>query len=128
MRLITHNMLRCNARGVTNGYPLLIEAETVTVVESDFDAATVRSLLKKLNFSALKAAAVNLSMAEELAAAGDEASPSEEVLADEAFLRAAHRLLFEMHVIEGFLVCPESGRRFPVKDGIPNMLLHEDEM
>ena len=27
----------------------------------------------------------------------------------------------------GDLVCPETGRRFPVSDGIPNMLLNEDE-
>lgn len=28
---------------------------------------------------------------------------------------------------EGSLVCPESGRKFPVVRGIPNMLLNEDE-
>jgi hypothetical protein len=26
------------------------------------------------------------------------------------------------------LVCPETGRKFPVNKGIPNMLLHEDEV
>lgn len=29
---------------------------------------------------------------------------------------------------EGSLVCPETGRRFPVSKGIPNMLLNEDEV
>jgi uncharacterized protein YbaR (Trm112 family) len=29
---------------------------------------------------------------------------------------------------EGNLVCPETGRRFPVAKGIPNMLLNEDEV
>lgn len=43
-------------------------------------------------------------------------------------LKKIHHVLFEIHVIEGTLICPESGRRFPVKDGIPNMLLHEDEV
>ena len=33
MRLITHNMLKCNIRGVENGYPLKIEAEEVEVIE-----------------------------------------------------------------------------------------------
>ena len=28
--------------------------------------------------------------------------------------------------MEGELECPESGRRFPVSEGIPNMLLTED--
>jgi hypothetical protein len=26
------------------------------------------------------------------------------------------------------LTCPETGRKFPVTKGIPNMLLHEDEV
>lgn len=29
---------------------------------------------------------------------------------------------------EGSLICPETGRRFPVSKGIPNMLLNEDEV
>jgi uncharacterized protein YbaR (Trm112 family) len=29
---------------------------------------------------------------------------------------------------EGSLICPETGRRFPVTKGIPNMLLNEDEV
>ena len=63
-----------------------------------------------------------------------------------SLLSELHHLLFEVHVIEGFLICPESGnpkpissvaifmidiyagRKFPIHDGIPNMLLHEDEV
>jgi len=26
------------------------------------------------------------------------------------------------------LICPESGRKFPISKGIPNMLLNEDEV
>ncbi len=37
---------------------------------------------------------------------------------DIALLKSVHHLLFEIHVIEGALVCPESGRRFPIKEGI----------
>lgn len=28
---------------------------------------------------------------------------------------------------EGNLVCPETGRKFPVVKGIPNLILNEDE-
>lgn len=119
-------MLRCNAKGVENGYPLLIEATGVEVVESEFDMTAVRSLLGKLNFGALKSAAESLSMAECLA--GAEAPLSEALLESVEFLKAVHRLLFEVHVQEGMLVCPESGRKFPIREGIPNMLLHEDEI
>ena len=37
-------------------------------------------------------------------------------------------MLLEIEVINGDLVCPETGRKFPVSDGIPNMLLNEDEV
>lgn len=47
---------------------------------------------------------------------------------DEAFLRAFHHALLEVHLEEGHLVCPETGRRFKVAKGIPNMLLNEDEV
>ena len=37
-------------------------------------------------------------------------------------------LPFKVEVIEGDLECPESGRKFPIQEGIPNMLLREDEL
>ena len=48
--------------------------------------------------------------------------------ADEGFQRKVHHALLDIHVMEGALICPESGRSFPVTGGIPNMLLHEDEV
>jgi multifunctional methyltransferase subunit TRM112 len=81
-------------------------------------------MLRKINFSALKVAATNLSISN----IDDVEEVTETLAADEEFLRKVHHLLFEVHVIDGFLVCPQSGRKFPIKDGIPNMLLHEDEV
>jgi uncharacterized protein YbaR (Trm112 family) len=43
-------------------------------------------------------------------------------------LAVLHSILFEYHIINGQLVCPTTGRTFAIKDGIPNMLLHEDEV
>lgn len=48
--------------------------------------------------------------------------------ANEEFLKKVHHVLLEVEVINGDLLCPESGRRFPINDGIPNMLLNEDEV
>lgn len=50
-----------------------------------------------------------------------------EMLEDAEFLGHFHHALLEVTLEEGFLVCPETGRKFPVKKGIPNMLLNEDE-
>ena len=44
------------------------------------------------------------------------------------FLKQAHHALLEIELINGSLVCPETSRKFPVTDGIPNMLLNEDEI
>ena len=46
---------------------------------------------------------------------------AESLLADEAFLRAMHHILLDVHVMRAELVCPESGQVFPVEDGIPDM-------
>ena len=37
-------------------------------------------------------------------------------------------LFFQVEVREGSLVCPETSRKFPISNGIPNMLLNEDEV
>ena len=35
---------------------------------------------------------------------------------------------FQVEIVEGSLICPETGREFPIINGIPNMLLNEDEV
>lgn len=42
------------------------------------------------------------------------------------FRLALHHVLFDVHVLEGELVCVESGHAFPIEDGRPNMMLDED--
>eukprot|EP01032_Pedospumella_encystans_P021544 gene21544-24431_t len=126
MRIITHNMLKCNVCGVESGYPLTIEAEKVEVVECDFNQELVEKILRKTQLSALQSAAKNLKLEGKWLEVAD--ISVETILADNDMLRELHNLLFEIHVQEGSLICPESGRKFPIKDGIPNMLLHEDEV
>ena len=41
---------------------------------------------------------------------------------DEGFLKALHHVLLEVEIVEGVLVCPETDKRFPIKEGIPSML------
>jgi multifunctional methyltransferase subunit TRM112 len=47
---------------------------------------------------------------------------------DYVLISQFNRILMDIHVLEGFLICPETGRRYPIHDGIPNMLLHADEV
>ncbi len=46
----------------------------------------------------------------------------ENLIDDKDFLVGIHRLLLDIHVIEGTLICPESGRRFAIKNGIPSFM------
>ena len=52
---------------------------------------------------------------------------TEELVQDPNFLRALYHILMNVHLVKGMLTCPATGREFPVQDGIPNMMLEEEE-
>jgi len=52
---------------------------------------------------------------------------TDDLIENEQFLRALYHILMNVHLIKGILKCPATGREFPVTDGIPNMMLEEDE-
>lgn len=56
------------------------------------------------------------------------AEPPQVPAEDTDFLQKLHHVLLEIDVTEGHLECPETGRKFPIQNGIPNMLLNEDEV
>ena len=82
-------------------------------------------MVSRINWDALRKAALDLKIESPF---NEWTSLEGSQLENADFLQYAHHLLFEVHVLDGTLVCPESNRKFPVKDGIPNMLLHEDEI
>jgi len=53
---------------------------------------------------------------------------NEESLSNEDLLKKLHTVLLELEVIEGELVCPETGRKFQISNGIPNMLVSDEEV
>nr|CAG4648429.1 EOG090X0LTV [Moina brachiata]SVE93410.1 EOG090X0LTV [Moina brachiata] len=124
MKLLTHNMLTSKClKGVTVGYPLGIEAKEVKVNEVEFNQEFISRMIQKIEWPALCKAAESL---------GHQNALPEEVPADyetnDDFLKKAHHFLMEIEVIQADLVCPETGRKFPVSEGIPNMLANEDEV
>lgn len=52
---------------------------------------------------------------------------SQELAEDTDFLKALYHILMNVHLLQGMLTCPVTRREFPVQDGIPNMMLEEDE-
>ncbi|XP_076454560.1 multifunctional methyltransferase subunit TRM112-like protein [Babylonia areolata] len=124
MKLLTHNMLTSNIiKGVTKGFPLGISPSRVEVQEVDFNPEFITRILPKLDFTALRQAAQQVGHAEGL----PEQLP-ESVESCEATQKALHHVLLQVEILEGELVCPETGRKFPIQNGIPNMLLNEDEV
>ena len=122
MKLLTHNMLQCHIKNVKNGYPFKIEADTIEVKEIDFDPDFLRHIFPRIQWGVLKEAAAVLGvddLPEEV---------TEDMLEDDEFLQKFHHALLEVCVEEGSLVCPETGRKFGISQGIPNLMLQEDEV
>ena len=115
MRLLTHNTLKCPAKDVVKGYPLRIHIVNMEVKESDFDAGFIAHILPSLDWDSLLVSANAVGMA------GLPSQLEQKYLQDSTFLQAMHHLLLDIHIINGTLNCPESGRSFEIKDGIPNM-------
>jgi len=139
MRLLTHNFLQCHKKGVANGFPLIIKPKKVKVEESPYNKAFVVSMIPKLQYDALVQALTwirEISHPPELTGPDSEMPEFPELPAalpmdyetDEDFLQRLHRVINDIHLVDGALVCPVSGREFPVEDRIPNMLLNEDEV
>lgn len=123
MRLLTHNLLQCNRKGCTGGFPLKVNASSTDFQESEFNPEFIKAMLSKLEYSALVETAQSLDV-NLLPPSFDPAVD----LSDENFLKAVHDTISDFHVLEGSLVCPACSREFPITKGIPNMLLTPEEI
>lgn len=122
MKLLTHNMLSSNIKGAANGFPLRIEVEKAIEMQVELNAGFLRNVFPKIEWKALVDAARTMGYAQ----LPEDADSS--MLDSDNFLNKFHHALLELHLEKGALVCPETARRFPVNQGIPNMLLLEDEV
>ena len=115
-------MLKCPAKDVINGYPLKIEISQFEVKESEINEEFIIHLLTTLDWNGvlLSAEAVGLN--------GLPTQLNEDIIKDFRFLNAIHHLLFDIHIIDGKLICPESGRIFYIRDGLLNLTLPEDQV
>ena len=98
------------------------------------DKEFLLGLLPKVDYSALRCAVRQLGphcdpplsdLPEGLLSAAEKGDISP---LDDETISSLHRALFDVYLVEGYLVCPDTGRKFPVREGIPNMILHEDEI
>ncbi|KAG8218084.1 hypothetical protein J3R82DRAFT_3588 [Butyriboletus roseoflavus] len=123
VRLITHNLLACHAKGCTiNNFPLILQDIQIELREQEFNPDFIKNILPRLEWPALVGAAT-------LAGVGDTSLPPEQPeMTDDEFLQKLHHVLLEIHVVEGVMVCPNCKHSYPISNGIPNMLLAEHEI
>lgn len=128
MRLLTHNTLRNNSESAKGkGFPLKITATEIRVDKPSLDADPeaqiqfCKGILGMLDWSALVTAAAEMGL--------NTLPPilTSELAENDAFLQALYHILMNVHLINGMLTCPTTGREFPVTNGIPNMILDEEE-
>ena len=131
MRLLTHNMLHsAHKHGVQNGYPLKLVAEKIEEVQQDINKDFLMHRLPQLNLDAfgIGCNGVNIKLIDIIGDWKKNKINWDEIFKQESKMNELHHALLEIRVIDGYLECPESGRKFPIADGIPNMLLMEDEV
>ncbi|KAG8680559.1 hypothetical protein FRC08_016206 [Ceratobasidium sp. 394] len=123
VRLVTHNILACHAKGCTsNNFPLRFKDARIAVQEAEYNPAFLTKFMPRLDWGAL------VSTAREL---GDDSLPEMQPAAgteEDEFLRKLHHVLLEIHVEEGAMICPNCQHSYMIMQGIPNMLLAEHEI
>ncbi|OSX62980.1 hypothetical protein POSPLADRAFT_1074313 [Postia placenta MAD-698-R-SB12] len=121
VRLITHNLLACHAKGCTsNNFPLQLKDVQVELRDAEYNADFLRGFISRIEWPALVDAARQL---------GDTSLPNEPPeMMDDDFLQKLHHVLLEIHIEEGAMICPNCAHVYPISNGIPNMLLAEHEI
>ena len=123
MRLFTHNFLQCHVRNCTaSNFPLRILDAEIDHKDTEYNADFMRAYINKIHWDALLKTVQELELGNELPAE----TPEEPY--DDQLLQQLHGILFETCVRNGRMVCNGCGHVYPIKDGIPNMLLAEDEV
>ena len=121
MRLLEHNALRCHAKGVETGYPLILKIESMSMRETEPSLDFMKNTLDTISWECL------LMSAEAVGLKGFPNEYDVSLKEDQEFLVALHRLLIDVEVEKGTLTCPESGRVFPIENGVPDFRLPESE-
>ncbi|TIB37840.1 hypothetical protein E3P86_02058 [Wallemia ichthyophaga] len=127
VRLITHNILTCAVKGCVDSgknYPLTFKnVQGIEIREQEFNADFIRAFFPKLDYGVLKSTLESL---------GDDSLKLDSVEdidgQPEDFLRLLHKVLLEMDVTQGEMMCGNCQHKYQINEGIPNMLLGADEI
>ena len=126
MKAITHNVLMCNTKkcsGTDKNYPLKVKATDVQNREVEFDLERTKKLFNKQDKKGLNQYCKDLNISKYDFTTVDDATKNQK-----EFWEHVNHILNETIVNEGVLICPNCNREYPIKNGIINMVLQDDEM
>jgi multifunctional methyltransferase subunit TRM112 len=122
MKLFTHNILMCNSKTCkVNNYPLRIIPQKVDSISIDYNEELVKKFLRKVDYKGLIQGAkdINANIKYDFSSLNTEDFSKEEVLQN------LHTLMFETVLVEGVLQCEGCGLKYPVNNGIADMVLND---
>lgn len=123
MKLFTHNILICNNKACKVGnFPLRILPTKVDNITLEFNAELTKKFVKKFDFPALMEAAGYLDVKN---IKYNFAELKEADFENEDVLLHLHHLAFETVLVDGLLQCNGCGIKYPVNNGIADMVLND---
>ena len=123
MKLFTHNILLCNNKSCNiNNYPLRIIPQKVDFLSVEYNPELIKKFIRKIDFNGLIQGAKDLNTNN---IKYDYSSLKEEDLEKEEVLKNLHNVLFETVLIDGSLQCSNCGTKYPVNNGIADMVLSD---
>ena len=126
MKAITHNLLMCNIKKCIEGdnnYPFIIIGKEVINKECEFNIEATKKLYERQDKKALNQFCKDLNLFKY-----DFTNVNDDLKKEKEFWQYVHKILNETLIISGFLKCPNCQREFPIKNGIVDMVLRDDEM
>ncbi|EME30628.1 Multifunctional methyltransferase subunit TRM112-like protein [Galdieria sulphuraria] len=113
MRLLTYNFLQCPK---TKTFPLILEPTQVETIETEYNKEFILRMIPRLDWNLVRQVSRQFAFGELPQVAPKESTEDEETF------RLLHKMLLETHIKEGVLKS-QDGTIYPIKDGIPNMLI-----
>ena len=121
MHLLSHSILCCRVKTCPSQgkNSLAVDIKDFKDTPRTFSVALLQKLLALVDY------ALVLSLADRVKIA---VPATKEDVKTEDEQKAVFKLISEIDIIDGELSCKDCSRRYPIMDGIPNLILEDDEI
>ncbi|OIR58676.1 MAG: protein and tRNA methyltransferase regulatory subunit Trm112 [Amphiamblys sp. WSBS2006] len=122
MNLLVHNLVQCRRKSClenNTAFPLLLQPEKLETRSVEYSEDFITNILPKIEWEGLARTLDSLKVEHTVPSS----IPTE---TNTQFFHEMHSHLLEKEVVEGRMVCSGCQQVYPIREGIPNMLLAED--